>query len=120
MSRRERNQTDPGGNHLERLADDENGAFGIDVGELSGIARKEQEGKNEDGTDDRQLAPGARRRNEMHSEHRHDNLEQIVVERPKELRPQERLQPTPPQRFAIVMCHIRSPAGIRASVQDTR
>jgi len=52
MSRRERNQTNPGGNHLERLADDEHRPFAVDISELARVAGEDQKRKDEDGADD--------------------------------------------------------------------
>jgi hypothetical protein len=88
---------------LERLRHDEDGPLAVDVCQLAGVAGEQQEGEDEDDPDQRQLPAGAVRRRRVDREHRHDDLEQIIVERAEELRPEKRLQSFVRQRVAVTV-----------------
>jgi hypothetical protein len=103
VPRGERHEPDPRRDDLERLGDDEDRPLAVDVGELSRVPGKEQEGQNEDGADDRQLAAGPVGRGRVDGHHRDDHLEQVVVEGPEELRPQKRLQARAAKRVAVAV-----------------
>jgi hypothetical protein len=103
MSRDERDQPDPRRDDLERLRDDQHRSLAVDVGDLARVPREQQEGQHEDGADDGQLTArrvGGRR---VDGDHRDDDLEQVVVEGPEKLRPQERLQARAAKRVAIAV-----------------
>jgi hypothetical protein len=101
--RHERNQSKSRGDDLERLGHDQDGSLAVYVRELAGVAGKQQERQDEDRTDDRELATGVRARGRMNGDHRNDDLEQVVIERAQELRPEEGLQPTMFKRVAVAV-----------------
>ena len=91
------NRPSAGRDDLQRLGDDEDRALAVDVGELSRVAGEEQERQDEHHADERELTAGVGLRRRVHGQHRHDDLEQVVVEGAEELRPQERLQSAVPE-----------------------
>ena len=67
-------------------------------------------GRMKSAPDERQRAAVCTWRGGPDREHRHDDLEQVVVDRAQELRPEERLKPRLPKRVAIA-AHTGSSCG---------
>ena len=110
-SSQERDQSQRCSRDLKRLGHDENGPLAVDVGDLTGVARKEEKRQDEDGTHQREGPSRVRTTRGMHCNEGHDDLEEVVVERPQELCPQERLQSALRQRLAITPGHRCAPSS---------
>ncbi len=120
MTRGKRKQAEARGDDLEGLRHHEHGPLAVHVGQLSRVPGEEEEREDAHPADQRELARGVGLRGRMDGQHRHDDLEQVVVEGAEELSPQERLQASVLERVAVaVRSHaLLLAATIRAARQD--